>query len=96
LLETRPNLPIRFDWETRWLKGDEYAHILENRGNYSEAFKLKTFEAKTHPESIYSSPESKLYIVINNLDGMIYFVRGDSIGSDFGFPRLSFKKHYKW
>lgn len=47
---------------------------------------MKMFEAKTHPESIYSSPEN----------GMIYFVRGDSIGSDFGFPRLSFKKHYKW
>jgi hypothetical protein len=27
---------------------------------------------------------------------MIYFVRGDTIGSDFGFPRLTFKKHYKW
>jgi hypothetical protein len=20
--------PIRFDWDNRWLKGDEYAHIL--------------------------------------------------------------------
>ncbi len=30
------------------------------------------------------------------LDGMIYFVRGDTIGSDFGFPRLSYKKQYKW
>ncbi len=27
---------------------------------------------------------------------MIYFVRGDTIGSDFGFPRLAFKKRFKW
>ena len=30
------------------------------------------------------------------IDGMIYFVRGDTIGSDFGFPRLEFKKRFKW
>jgi hypothetical protein len=29
-------------------------------------------------------------------DGMIYFVKGNSIGSDFGFPRLAFKKKFKW
>ena len=27
---------------------------------------------------------------------MIYFVKGNTIGSDFGFPRLAFKKRYKW
>jgi hypothetical protein len=27
---------------------------------------------------------------------MIYFVKGQTIGSDFGFPRLAFKKRYKW
>lgn len=22
------NIPIRFDWNNKWLKGDEYSHIL--------------------------------------------------------------------
>jgi len=26
----------------------------------------------------------------------VYFVRANSIGSDFGFPRLGIKKRYKW
>ncbi len=27
---------------------------------------------------------------------MIYFVEGNSVGSDFGFPRVDTKKHYRW
>lgn len=23
------NRPLRFDWENRWLRGEEYAHIIE-------------------------------------------------------------------
>jgi hypothetical protein len=30
------------------------------------------------------------------IDGMLYFVKGNTIGSDFGFPRLGIKKRYKW
>jgi len=41
---------------------------------------------KTHPPSIYNDPEN----------GMIYFVEGSSIGSDFGFPRVDVKKKYRW
>lgn len=26
----------------------------------------------------------------------MYFVRANSIGSDFGFPRLGIKKRFKW
>ena len=29
-------------------------------------------------------------------DGQVYFVRANTIGSDFGFPRLGIKKRYKW
>jgi hypothetical protein len=58
------------------------------------------FEQKTHPESIYTEPESKRRAVLKvswfYLDGMIYFVKGNSIGSDFGFPRLAYKKRFKW
>lgn len=27
---------------------------------------------------------------------MIYFVEGNSVGSDFGFPRVDMKKRYRW
>jgi len=26
--------PIRFDWENKWLKGEEYAHMLRNIDQY--------------------------------------------------------------
>lgn len=93
------DVPIQLDWQNRWLKGDEYAHILNRIDKYCDVFDLKRFNQKTHPESIYIKPESKtILMIISHLikDGMIYFVKGNSIGSDFGFPRLTFKKKYKW
>jgi len=30
------------------------------------------------------------------VDGLLYFVQGESIGSDFGFPRLGIRKRFKW
>jgi len=30
------------------------------------------------------------------VDGLLYFVEGATIGSDFGFPRLGIRKKYKW
>lgn len=33
---------------------------------------------------------------MEHADGTIYFVEGDSIGSEFGFPRVSMKKRYRW
>lgn len=92
------DIPIQFDWQNRWLKGEEYAHILTRMEKYSETFDLMKFTQKTHPESIYIHPESNLSFILTPslIDGMIYFVRGNSIGSDFGFPRLAFKKKYKW
>lgn len=29
-------------------------------------------------------------------DGLLYFVEGATIGSDFGFPRLGIRKRFKW
>lgn len=43
-------------------------------------------DEKQHPENIYTQPEN----------GQVYFVRANTIGSDFGFPRLGIKKRYKW
>jgi hypothetical protein len=54
-------------------------------------------DEKQHPENIYIQPESKLISASTDiLDGQVYFVRANTIGSDFGFPRLGFKKFYKW
>jgi hypothetical protein len=34
----RGSKPIRFDWENKWLRGDQYAHMLYNLDNYSAVF----------------------------------------------------------
>lgn len=66
---------------------------------YCRAFNLQKYSQKMHPDSIYIEPQSK-HSLSKSLtflaDGMLYFVRGNTIGSDFGFPRLGIKKKYKW
>ena len=47
----------------------------------SNKWALKDLESNKHPESIYIEP----------INGLMYFVRGNSIGSEFGFPRLGIK-----
>ncbi len=86
-----------FDWGTKWLKGDEYYCILKHADEYAEKFQLKKYPPKTHPNSIYLHPESiykNSYVL--SIDGTLYFVEGMSVGSEFGFPRVSIKKNYKW
>ena len=56
------DVPIRFDWDNRWLKGDEYAYIVRHMDAYCETMHLQKFNQKTHPESIYMEPESKYRI----------------------------------
>lgn len=76
----------KFEWETRWLKGDEYHYMLTHIDLYSECFKMQKFSKKSHPTEIYLSP----------INGQIYFLQGENIENDFGFPRLDIKKAYKW
>lgn len=45
--------PIRFDWQHRWLKGEEYAHIIKYMDSYCDTFSIDKFTPKTHPECIY-------------------------------------------
>jgi hypothetical protein len=45
--------PILFNWQDRWLKGHEYAFILNNIEAYCTEFGFVKFEYKTHPVSIY-------------------------------------------
>lgn len=53
---------IKFDWEKRWLRGEEYYHILKNADLYLKAFKLKKYPVKTHPSTTYSNPIGILHI----------------------------------
>ena len=36
------------------------------------------------------------FLIFFKKDGMIYFVEGNSVGSEFGFPRVDIKKKYRW
>ena len=51
--------PLRFDWENKWLRGDQYAHMLNNIDAYCAAFGMAKHGEKQHPENIYTQPESK-------------------------------------
>ena len=86
--------PIKFDWDNRWLNGEEYHHILTRAEEYLQASIIQKYPPKTHPGSTYSDPQSAF--ISHSIDGMIYLVEGTSIGSEFGFPRISAKKLYKW
>ena len=50
---------LKFDWNSKWLKGEEYFFILANMQKYVKLLNLETFELKTHPDSIYVEPKSK-------------------------------------
>ena len=53
------SMPIRFDWENKWLRGDQYAHMLYNLDNYASVLGIRKMAEKQHPENIYIQPESK-------------------------------------
>lgn len=36
----RGDKPIRFDWDNRWLRGEEYAHIITYMDAYCKTFSL--------------------------------------------------------
>ena len=37
------HLPFRFDWENKWLRGEQYAHMLQNIDSYCGVFGMKKF-----------------------------------------------------
>ena len=45
--------PIRFEWEHRWLKGHEYAFMLQNVELYCRRFGIGKYPPKIHPMDIY-------------------------------------------
>jgi hypothetical protein len=60
----RGTTPVRFDWENKWLRGDQYAHMLNNIDGYKAAFGMQKLGEKQHPENIYVQPESKCCLII--------------------------------
>ena len=53
--------PIKFHWESRWLKGHEYAFMLQNVESYCRRFGLGKYPSKIHPMDIYEQPQSTEY-----------------------------------
>lgn len=49
---------IRFDWDEKWLKGDEYYHILKNADLYAQVYNFMKYPPKAHPSSTYTNPTS--------------------------------------
>lgn len=85
--ETLPLTPaIDFGWSEKWLTGDEYAHILKNAEMYCREFGFVKCGPRQHPMAIYEEP----------YNGLMYFVEGKTVGSEFGFPRVEIKKKYRW
>jgi len=81
-----PNALIEFDWAGKWLTGEEYSHVLHNIDLYCSSFGLGRYGTRQHPNTIYEAP----------YNGLVYFVEGSSVGSEFGFPRVEIKKKFRW
>ena len=43
-------------------KGDEYAHILQNIDFYCKKYDFFKYSKKTHPECIYTDPQSRFLL----------------------------------
>jgi len=59
LINGRVEKPLLFDLQNSWLKGEQYAHILQNQDRYCQVFGIHKYEQKQHPESIYIDPQGK-------------------------------------
>ena len=49
---------VKFDWNNKWLKGDEYHYILTHANLYIQELHFGKYPPKTHPISIYTAPIS--------------------------------------
>lgn len=68
------------------MTGEQYSHILTHVDLYCERFNFTRWGLRQHPLAIYEEP----------YNGLMYFVEGSSVGSEFGFPRVEVKKKYRW
>jgi len=48
----------KYNWENKWLKGDEYYHILTHADQYIKTLNFGKYPPKTHPPTTYTSPIS--------------------------------------
>jgi len=53
----------KFEWCDKWLKGEEYYHILTHADLYSKVYNLKKYPPKTHPPSTYTNPTSIFFVL---------------------------------
>lgn len=81
-----PQDALDFGWTEGWLTGEQYAHILTHVELYCSVFGFLKCAARQHPLAIYEEP----------YNGLMYFMEGNSVGSEFGFPRVEGKKRYRW
>jgi len=56
-----PNLII-FPWTLRWLKGNEYFHLIQNYQLYQEFLSFDVLSQ--HPDEIYIHPQSIILVKI--------------------------------
>jgi len=49
----------QFDWNNKWLNGEEYHYILRNSEKYISYYQFERCEMKVHPLSIYQAPISE-------------------------------------
>lgn len=52
----------KFDWDSKWLKGDEYYHILTHADQYINHYNFAKYPPKTHPLATYNEPKSILVV----------------------------------
>jgi len=70
---------MRFDWENKWLRGDQYAHMLLNINEYCKQFDMQKLGEKQHPENIYVQPESKFKYTPNSSISFVRFFPPQSL-----------------
>ena len=57
-IDAQEHQAIKFDWCDKWLKGEEYYHILTHADLYAKVYSFKKYPPKTHPPTTYTSPTS--------------------------------------
>lgn len=55
---TEQDQALKFDWENKWLKGEEYYYILTHADLYIKTHNFGKYPLKTHPHTTYSNPIS--------------------------------------
>jgi hypothetical protein len=69
------------------LHAQEYVGLLQ---------KISLAKVSSQIASLDNLLKPSKYTFFNRLDGIIYFVEGKGVGSEFGFPRVTTRKKFRW